>query len=323
MNDFDLVNAPIDIHTSPAYYHDNICIEIVNKKKFCNQGEIVSCIEKGIIQESDLHVMHTLFIFQFMTRHTLTENIVYDNTIPDNAKKKDYKSCLAKLTKLGFVIRYRVSWIENETDYSAPFIYALSRNAFDYIRKNYCHGISLRPIHLLSYPGNASATHILSTIIFNQFHTQLLKIHRNALSSYFINLNIKWKKEHCTIRGLYFLQTEALAKRIALVVMVVRSNPEWKEQLFQEICCCERYTEKETALFHDPVYILLCENGDHSRTVNAFLKKHGNKSIQNSPVLYVIDQSLLTGDLLGKLYLIEEGNNGNYQFLLQKLNISI
>lgn len=307
----------VEYHVSPSIYHDGMYVKLLNAKKSCTQGEIITAIEKGVLKECDLCVMHTLYVQHYMTRYTLTNNIRYDGTIPQENKRKNYKQCLAKLVKLGIVLRYGLIWDVEDTMHSTPCFYMLSRHAYEYIGRTYRYGVLLKRIMFWEYNAMPEVREILETSVFNQFHSQILKLHRNALSNYYINLGIKGNKEHCNVRGVYSFYTERVpSKRMNIVAVAVRSQKGWMELLNRHITCIEGYVCKENALFIEPLYLFLCENGEHAKIVDGFLKKR-----YSIPYLYLIDQSLLEGDILGKMFRIENLEGENYQLVLQELNL--
>jgi hypothetical protein len=292
--------------------------ELMNAKKSCTAGEIIAGIEKGILKESDLCVMHVLYVHHYMTRHSLTDNIRYDGAIPQENKRKNYKQCIAKLVKFGIVLRYGILWDgEDGAVHSTPCFYMLSRHAYEYIGRAYRYGALMKRILHFEFNAMPEVREILEASVFNQFHAQLLKLHRGALSNFYVNLGIKANKGHANVRGVYSFYTERVpSKRVNIVAVAVRSQKGWMESLDRQVACIEGYAQKENALFTEPLYVFICESGEHARIVDRFLM--GRHCM---PYLYIIDQSLFEGDILGRMFRIEDLGEGNYRLVLQALNL--
>lgn len=315
----DEIEESSSFKTSPAAYHDGMIAVLTNKKKFCRMNELERCIEKGIIRESDIYLMKTLYEYQFMTKYVLTAFIKKNRHIPDEHKRSNYKTALSKLVKLGLVFRYYLSWENEGQTCHSPCFYCLSQLGYDYIAKNYASIRNHAPNFL--YPASFSPLDMIRSVIFNQFHSQMLYIHEDNLLNFYTNLKIKAGKMHSTLKGVYCIKAPALPKKRAFIVAIpVRNDPEWKKSLQNDLLCSEAYGNKENALFHTPVYILICENVAHAREINHFL--HTSNAFAQVPALFSIDRSVLSGDMLGKLFIIQEHEENSYDLILQELQLT-
>lgn len=300
---------------SPAFYHPGMQVTLENKKKFVINNEIQNYVEKGLIEDVDLVVLKTLFTYRYLTAYTLKCIILNDKTILETCKRSNYKRRLSKLVSLGMALRYRIRYLdEDKIEHYTPCYYTLSKSSFDYTARLYSAKISYG--RALLYPGNPSPEDLIKGVVFNQFHAQFISIYRDKLQNTYLNLIIKAGKQKTSLYALYQMATSIVSlKRIDLICIPVRKNPNYKKELLNTFSCISEYMKKDSALIKQPVFILICEDGSHAREVNHLI----NQLNHPEPVLFTVDCSLLSSDMLEKLFLVEELKNGDYRLLLQKL----
>lgn len=304
-----------NLQQSPFIYRNGMSLVLTNKKRFCTMKELWKLIEKGLVNESDIQLMRILSEYAFLTRYTLTQLINKDDTITGVHKKSNYKNCLSKLVGQGLLLRYQCIYTDDIKENHGPCFYGLSMTAQDYIVKIYGRFMpSKNPDQ--AYPSFLSPEGMLRTVVFNQAHLNFTANHARHILFSMKGITIKVNKKLYEIEGVYHIKYGQGRSDLDLVICPVRSDLNYARCIIRKIQATEEYVKTPDSLFHAPAYVLVCENSDHARTIHAEIERRDGFS--DIPVFYILDRSLLLGDMMESLFKIVNTENG-CQLIIQKL----
>lgn len=298
---------------SPYSYHANMQMVMLNKKRFCSRREINKLIEKGFIAEPDIQLLKTLYEHGYLSRRAAADVICWDKKIISANKRKDYKNAFRKLVKMGIVHRHLPTWEEDGVEKSSACIYSLSNGAALYIQSLYQKDASYYT-YVRRMAEDCPEVMLNSTVV-GQFHSNILKYHQEQIKKDYINYSFSVKKRKYLIPLLYKLKRNDITLDVA--VIPVRNNERHGEQAICDLAAIYTLSKRNGSILKSPIYIMVCENSTHARNFATMLKKTG---YENIPVLYCMDRSLISSDILENMFILEEMKDG-YVLQMQKLRI--
>lgn len=297
--------------SSPYIYRENMQLVEYNEKSNVSTSEITKFLAKKLIGPLDMAILDALYVYKILNRHILELYLSY--TVP-KYKDKDLKNTLKKLVGLGMLIRYAYEYDEEGEAKKTPYFYALSLGSFKYVQRFTKH----ESCDEYMVMDTDTAYKFLAV---NQFHVFFLKDYKDKVIKDIFHKNIAVGKENITLDASFRLKTKKLEnKYVDIVVIPVRQNEEWKNELVSKILLLEEYTEKQYS--YSPIFIFLAESDKHIKDIDLVIKE--NKIDSRGKIrLYTTDLQVAREPICNYLYEClpeKEGNStGNVILAVRKL----
>lgn len=289
-------------HKSPFLYHNDIRYKCENKKVTCTFDEIHSLFIKGLLDNHDWDILKALYKYRFLNRHVLELHL-------DVNKKNGIKKRLNKLVSQGILLRFYLSWNNDEKldKPNTPFFYSLSKGAYAFFKKRNPLGTIIdNTNHAFELPNEIN---ILNRLVFNQFHVNFIK-------QYGKNIIKQRYYERITMHGYDFFiegyfrmkcNSSSIFNTFDIAVISLRRSPEWQKEFINKLSLIYSYAKKNTLKMKEPLILVICEDDIHAK--EAFLHKEYNLATRHIYTLYTSDITVMTEDILKYLYFFELVNN--------------
>lgn len=262
-----------------------------NKKSNTSVTEMTKFIAKGLVGSLDMAIIDTLFTYKILNRHILEQYLSY--TVP-NYKSKGIKNKLKKLVELGIIIRYAYEYEDNSEISKTPYFYSLSYGAYKYMArfsKAVCGDYE-----------NMDTNTSYKLLATNQFHVLFLKAYGDIVSHEYLNKTISMGNQILTLDAAFRIKTRKVANKfVDLVVIPVRQNDMWKDELIAKIMQLIEYTEITNSVIHSPIFVFLAENDNHIKDIDLVIRK--NKiDFKGNIRLYTTDLQIAREPICDYLY---------------------
>lgn len=289
-------------HKSPFLYHNDIRYTCENKKITCTFDEMHTLFVKGLLDNQDWDILKALYKYRFLNRHVLE---IYLNV----HKKNGIKKRLNKLVSQGILLRFYLSWNNNDelNKQSSPFFYSLSKGAYSFFKKRNPLGTIIdNTNHAYELPNEIN---ILNRLVFNQFHVNFMKQYgKNIIKQRYFE-RITMHGYEFFIEGYFRMKSNSssIFNTFDIVVISLRRSPEWQKEFTNKLSLIYSYAKKNTLKIKEPIILVICEDDIHAK--EAFLHKEYNLGTRHIYTLYTSDITVMTEDILKYLYFFELINN--------------
>lgn len=282
--------------SSPFLYHKNMEFVTMNKNMNCTYAEITELIKSGKIIQSDLIVLDTLEIFQYLNRYCIETYIISEVSIPSKYKKRDYKKALQKMVKSGIILRHCFTWNEGKDIKNSSYFYSLSKGAHAYVSKYRRTTKKIEGKNDFSVPNTSMLLHLL---ILNQFHIHYMASYASYVRHAMFSQLLKIDNCHFMLDACYRMDCKKIRRGyIDIALIVIRRNPDWKNDFLEKLALLYAASEKHEDI-DSPIMIILCE--DIVQAKEAFLCQEQTDQVKNIQTYFTTDLQIVREPILDYL----------------------
>ena len=277
---------------SPFVGHPNMKSKRTQKPVMSDK-QYANAIKTGEFQETYAFILAQLWKYGYLNAYLL--RCVLPNEYAPDYINKALKWLLAN----GFIIQYEFTHTEEDKEFGTSKIYSLSGGGFSLVEKTGRSSFyRTNPQKLEKY---FSIYDTLCVLAANQFEIFFTKQFKDGYASEYYGLS--WSK--AGIPGAYKIKVKN--KNIMVYVMAIRRMDGWGRRYLDTLRRLRKVQEEGEL----PYGIVICICDVDILSNEAQKMKCCEKELQDIPVYYVNDVSLLSGDVFGRL--IDVSSKMDYQ----------
>lgn len=300
--------------TSPFVYREGMYLRLCNDKSNVTRKEMHSFIGKRYLSDIDMDILNILYTLKVLNRHVLQQ---YLWNMKSEYEGKDLKNTLKKMVELGILLRYTYEYADEQGDVqSTPYFYSLSYGAYLYMQK-----FSTRSKGATEDYEELVADTAYKILAVNQFYVFFLKEYEHLIKREIFHHTVTFgDNKRLTIDLSLRLKARNLSSGfLDILVVPVRKEPGWKEQLKDMIAEYIEYMSCDNSLLSSPVLLFLAESDEHIKEVYSTIKD-GKIDFKGTLRLYTTDTQVAREPILNYLYDCEESGD-NLSLVVKSINI--
>lgn len=300
---------------SPYLYREGMQLVEYNEKVNVSSEEMDTFLSKKLVRDIDMNILDVLMKYKVLNKHILEQ---YFSVFFTEYEGKDLKKNLKKLSDLGILKRYAYQYKRGKEETRTPFFYSPASGAYRYAKKFSKVG-SIPDYKSYEITGENA----YKMLAVNQFHVFFIKQNYSLIRRNYLHKVDSYGKlnEQIYIDAAFHLHTERLKKKtLDMLVVPVRNNKEWQDELNEYFAKLNAYLESPRPLISSPFIIILAESDNHIKDIHKYMKKL-KIDLNGNILLYTTDLIVARENICDYLMQCDEDEEGNVRIQIKKLSL--